>query len=83
MNNPHTAAQTMRVGTEVNFMKHTESCRYEQAYQLQFRHLERGMEDIKQRVNTLEQILARAILLLVANLAGVITLLARQVLHSS
>jgi len=55
-----------------------EECRYARAYDVQFRELKEDLREIKERVNRLENMLARGVLLLMANLAGVAMSLARQ-----
>lgn len=47
-------------------------CPYERAYTVQFRNMESDFEEIKARVQRLEATLARGVMLLVANLAGVV-----------
>lgn len=63
-------------------MKHeAESCRYEKAYALQFQYLREDLDELKQRVSRLESTLARGVMLLVANLAGVVISLAQQIIR--
>lgn len=59
-----------------------ESCPMERVHQVEYRLLSGQYEDIKVRVARLETQLARGILLLVANLAGVVTTLARAMIQS-
>jgi hypothetical protein len=54
-----------------------EDCAYARAYTVEFRGLREDLKEVKARVNGLETTLARGVLLLVANLAGVIVSLAR------
>jgi hypothetical protein len=59
-------------------MEHDDpGCRYEKVYTVQFKSLKEDLQDLKDRVNRLESTLARGVLLLVANLVGVIVTLAR------
>jgi hypothetical protein len=58
-----------------------EHCRYEMAYTLQFQNLRDDLNELKERVGRLESTLARGVLLLVANLAGVVMMLAQQVIR--
>lgn len=55
-------------------------CRYERVYAVQFANLTDDLKELKERVKCLEATLARGVLLLVANLAGVTAMLLRQVL---
>jgi len=57
-------------------------CRYEMAYAVEFRNVREELRALKDRVGRLETTLARGVLLLVANLAGVVTMLTRQLLSS-
>lgn len=54
---------------------------HERLYELQFENLNRDLNEVKDRVKSLEVALARGVMLLVANLAGVVTVLAEQILH--
>ncbi|MBI5093492.1 MAG: hypothetical protein HZB26_13755 [Candidatus Hydrogenedentes bacterium] len=54
---------------------------YERLYQLQFENLNRDLNELKDRVKSLEVALARGVMLLVANLAGVVIMLAQQIIH--
>lgn len=53
-----------------------ENCAYERLYELQFGGLREDMHELKDRVGRLESTLARGVLLLVANLVGVVVTLA-------
>lgn len=55
-----------------------EACRYEMVYRIQFENLTCAMNEIKERVQRLESILVRGVLLLVANLVGMVVTLAHQ-----
>jgi len=57
-----------------------ECCPLERVYQEQFRNSTYCLAELKQRVERLEGVLSRAMLLLVANLAGVALMLLQQVL---
>lgn len=57
-----------------------ETCRYEMAYDVQFRELTNDLGELKERVRRLESTLTRGMLLLVANLAGVVMVLAQELL---
>jgi len=59
----------------------SESCRYEMAYAVQFQNLRDDLNELKARVARLESTLARGVLLLVANLVGVVVMLAQQTLQ--
>jgi hypothetical protein len=61
--------------------EHEGACRYELAYEVQFKHLNGELAELKTRVQRLEATLARGVLLLVANLACVIVTLAQLVLR--
>lgn len=56
-------------------------CRYEKAYSVQFQYLREGLEELKERVARLESTLGRGVLLLVANLLGVIVMLAERLMR--
>ncbi len=56
-------------------------CRYEMAYQVQFQNLREDLNELKVRVGRLESTLARGVMLLVANLVGVVVMLAHQVIR--
>ena len=59
-------------------MAQKNECRYARAYDVQFRELKEDLVELKLRVNRLEEMLARGVLLLTANLVGVVMSLARQ-----
>jgi hypothetical protein len=59
-----------------------EKCRYEMAYTLQFQNLREDLGELKERVRRLEAILARGVMLLIGNLAGMIMMLAQQLFKS-
>lgn len=56
-------------------------CPYEMAYDVQFRKLEENLDDLRERVRRLETVLARGVLLLIANLIGVAGSLTQQLLR--
>ncbi len=56
------------------------SCPHEMAFTVQFKGLREDLKDLKDRVARLESTLARGVLLLVANLAGMVVTLAHQLL---
>ncbi len=62
-------------------MEQQEICRYERVYEVQFRHVESGLAELKSRVCRLETALARGVLLLVANLACAVVMLLEQLLR--
>ena len=66
----------MRAGREVDSM--CAKCSFEKVAEVEFRNLGTDLHELKDRVTRLEQMLARGVLLLVANLAAVIVTLARQ-----
>lgn len=55
-------------------------CKYEMAYAVQFQNLREDLVELKERVRGLETTLARGVVLLVANLAGMVTMLAQQII---
>lgn len=57
------------------------TCPYEMAHEVQFRKVEENLEDLRQRVARLETVLARGVMLLIANLACVIGSLAQQLIR--
>lgn len=62
-------------------MKETgETCRYEMAYAVQFQHLREDLGELKERVRRLEGMLVRGTVLLVANLLGMVTMLAQRLI---
>ncbi len=52
------------------------SCAFERVYEVEMRGLHEDLRELKERVLGLETVLARGVLLLVANLAGVAVTLA-------
>lgn len=58
--------------------EHSPFCRYEKVYSVQFEHLQADLSELKDRVRRLETTLARGVALLVANLVGVVMMLAQQ-----
>ncbi len=56
-----------------------DACAFEKVAEVQFRNLGEDLRELKDRVGRLETTLARGVLLLVANLVGVIVTLAGQV----
>ena len=58
-----------------------DTCPYEMAYDVQFRNMETDLAEVKARVAKLETTLARGVMLLVANLAGVVATLAQQLIR--
>lgn len=52
-------------------------CSFERVYEVEMRGLHEDLNELKERVSRLETTLARGVLLLVANLAGVVVTLAR------
>lgn len=61
--------------------ENAEPCRYELAYSLQFQNLRNDLNELKERVRGLELALGRGVMLLVANLVGVVMTLAEQLLR--
>lgn len=59
-----------------------ESCPHERVHKVEYAALNDRLNDVRDRVQRLEQTLTRGVLLLVANLAGVVVSLARQFLTS-
>lgn len=59
-----------------------ENCRYALANDARFEAIREDLRDLKARVARLETTLARGVLLLVANLAGVAMSLAQQILRA-
>lgn len=51
---------------------------FEEVTRVQFDHVRGDLGELKTRVGALEATLARGVLLLVANLAGVVVMLARE-----
>ncbi len=56
-------------------------CRYEMAYSVQFQHMREALDEVKERVGRLESTLGRGVLLLVANLVGVVLMLAERLMR--
>ena len=56
----------------------TEPCRYEMAYAVQFQYLREDLCEVKDRVKRLELTLGRGVLLLLANLAGMVMMLVQR-----
>ena len=52
---------------------------FERVAEVQFKNLHTDLEELKARVRGLEERIARGVMLLVANLAGVVVMLAREV----
>ena len=59
----------------------TERCSFERAAEVEFRGLSEDIREIRDRVLRLEQTLARGVLLLLANLAGLAVTLAQGMLR--
>ena len=57
----------------------SEPCRYEMAYAVQFQHLRDDLGEVKDRVMRLELTLGRGVLLLLANLAGMVMMLIQRI----
>jgi len=55
-------------------------CDFKRFYEVETNGLREDLRELKERVSHLEATLARGVLLLVANLAGVIVTLARELL---
>lgn len=55
-----------------------EPCGYEMLCRLQFKNLGDDLTELKERVQRLEATLARGVMLLVANLVGMVMMLAQQ-----
>jgi hypothetical protein len=55
-------------------------CRYERAYAVQFESLRGDLNELKERVHRLETTLERGVMLLVANLVGMVITLAQQLI---
>ncbi len=59
-----------------------ETCAYHLAHEAEFRALSRGLDEVKGRVHGIETKVERGVLLLVANLVGVVMTLVQQLLRS-
>ena len=59
-----------------------DACAFAKVYEVETRNLTEDIRDLKDRVKSLESTLARGILLLVANLVGVVVTLAQQLYQS-
>jgi hypothetical protein len=57
-----------------------EFCLYEQAHAVQFESLRGDLNELKERVHRLETTLERGVMLLVANLVGMVITLAQQLI---
>ncbi len=55
-----------------------DECGYERVFDLQLSNVRGDLSELKERVGRLEATLARGVLLLVANLVGVVMMLAQQ-----
>ena len=58
-----------------------ETCPQREVHAVEYRLLESKLKDVKERVEKLETTMARGILLLVANLVGVVMTLAQEFLQ--
>ena len=56
-----------------------DECPFEGVFRVELRSLHEDLKEVKERVGRLEQTLARGVLLLVANLAGIVVTLARGI----
>jgi hypothetical protein len=59
-----------------------ETCPQRKVHEVQYRMLAENLGELKERVRQLETTLARGVLLLVANLAGMVVSLAREFMAS-
>lgn len=57
-----------------------EECKYAAVYEVQMGTLRKDLAELKVRMDRLEALLSRGVLLLVANLTGVVIALAHQVI---
>ena len=57
------------------------NCPFHLAYDLQFKELAQDIHELKQRAGTLEATLNRGLMLLVANLASVVVMLAHELIR--
>lgn len=55
-------------------------CSFQHVAQVEFRNLSDDLRELKTRVHDLERTLARGVMLLVANLAGLLVAIAKEVL---
>ena len=53
---------------------------FERVAEVQFKNLHNDLDELKTRVRGLEEKLTRGVMLLVANLAGVVVMLARELM---
>ena len=58
----------------------TPVCPFHVAYDVQFRNLAQDIQELKDRVGAVETTMDRGLMLLVANLASVVALLAKQLI---
>ncbi len=58
------------------------TCPHERVHQIEYRQLDQNLNELKTRVGRVETTLARGVLLLVANLAGVVITLLRAYIDS-
>lgn len=59
-----------------------ESCPHERVHEVEFRLLHESLQEVKNRVTRVELTLARGVMLLVANLVGVVMSLVRGFLQT-
>lgn len=57
-----------------------DACRFQQVAQVEFRNLRDDLGELKTRVHDLERTLARGVMLLIANLAGLLVAIAKELL---
>lgn len=57
-------------------------CTYEKVFEVECKSLKTSLRELKERVQRLELMMTRGVMLLVANLMGVVIVLARQLLES-
>jgi hypothetical protein len=55
-------------------------CAFQRVAQVEFRNLADDLRELKDRVHDLERTIARGVMLLIANLAGLIVAIARELL---
>lgn len=58
-----------------------ESCPHERVHKVEYKALRDSLDEVRKRVTRLEVTLSRGVLLLVANLVGMIISLARGFMH--